>query len=39
MLTKSHHITVELLGVFLVADSVMALHEVHISSITDFGHA
>jgi hypothetical protein len=38
MLTKSHHITVEQVG-FLVANSVMVLHEVHVSSITGFGHA
>jgi hypothetical protein len=38
MLTKSHHITFEQ-GGFLVADSAMALHEVHISSITDVGRA
>jgi hypothetical protein len=38
MLTKSHHIAVEHVE-FVVADSVTVLHEVHISSITGFGHA
>jgi hypothetical protein len=38
MLKKSHNMAVEHVG-FLVADSVMALHEVHISTVTGFGHA
>jgi hypothetical protein len=34
---KSHHIVVKHVG-FLVADSVMVLHEMHISSVTGYGH-